>query len=117
MSAWAFATMIVPAAQAPLARALAAALSPAGVGMFVVGLSADGDEPASHFISTGKISAEFAPLLQDAAALYAACSAAGAGVAEAQCQALVDASDVSEEPPFDALARLGLQLVQPDDEP
>ena len=38
-----FRTLIVPAALAPLARALGAGLSPAGVGMFVVPLSATGN--------------------------------------------------------------------------
>lgn len=114
---WAFRTMIVPAALAELARALAAGLSPAGVGMFTSGLSADGSEPSTHFVSTGKIEDTFAPLLQDGAAMYAACVAAGANVSQAQCDALVAASDVSEEPPFDAFARLGLQLVQPEEQP
>lgn len=109
---WQFHTLIVPAALAPLARALAAGLEPvAGAGMFNSALSAYGTEPASHYVSTGMIDDAFAPLLQDAAALHAACVAAGADVPLAQCQALVSQSDVSEDAPFDAFARLGLQLV------
>ena len=46
-------TMIVPAALAPLARALAAGLSPGGVGMFQTGLSPTGAEPATHYVSSG----------------------------------------------------------------
>lgn len=108
---WAFRTMIVPAALVPLARALAACLSPAGTGMFEVGCSADGSAPATHYISTGMIQVQFAEAISDASALHAACLGAGASVSSSQCQALVSASDVSNEQPFDALARVGLALV------
>lgn len=112
---WNFQTMIVPAALAALARGLAAGLEPeAGAGMFTTALSTNGSEPASHYVSTGMIDDAFAPLLQDAAALRAACVAAGADVPLAQCQALVSQSDVSDDPPFDAFARLGLQLAVAD---
>lgn len=119
MTDWAFFTMIVQADHAPLARELAAALSPAGVGMFTSGLvpagSAPGTEP-THFISTGKIDAQFGPLLQDAEALYSAGIAAGVLCSLAQVQALVDSSDVSQEQPFSAMARLGVELQQPVEE-
>ncbi len=108
----AFATMIVPAALAPLARALAAGVSPVGgQGMFTAGLSPTGQAPATHYCSTGVIDARFAPLLTDATLLYQACQVAGAQVTQAQCDDLVSQSDVSQEPPFEAFARLGLQLV------
>lgn len=99
-------------ALAPLARALAAGLSDRGVGMFEVGLSATGDAPATHFISVGMIDAQIRDLLTDAAALFAACNAAGAPVTLAQCQALVTQSDVSGDDPWVAMARRGLQLVR-----
>lgn len=120
--------MIVPASLAPVARAVAAALSPAGHGMFVSELcpsSGPADADPTHYVSTGMIGAQFADLLalSDAQALHDA-AVAGAQVqglpvtwTVGDCAALLSASDVSEEPPFDALARLGLQLVQPDDEP
>lgn len=41
-----------------------------------------------------------------------ACQAAGAAVTLEQCAALVAQSDVSDDPPFVALARVGLQLMQ-----
>ena len=119
MTDWAFYTMVVQAEHAPLARELAAALSPAGVGMFTSGLvpagSATGTEP-THFISTGKIDAEFGPLLQDADALCAAGTQAGVGCGLVDVQALVATADVTDEPPFDAMARLGLELQQPIEE-
>ncbi|MFN9910995.1 MAG: hypothetical protein ACK53L_00335, partial [Pirellulaceae bacterium] len=49
-----FRTFIVPAAHADLARALCA-LEAGGAGMFTTGLSADGTEPASYFVSTGQV--------------------------------------------------------------
>ena len=107
-----FYTLIVTAQLTPLARALAAGLSPGGVGMFTTGLSADGNEPATHFISSGWINAEIGELLTDADALYAACVEAGAEVTLAQCQALVTTSDVSDEEAVAALERLGLQMVR-----
>lgn len=117
-------TMIVPAALAPLGRALAAGLSPGGVGMFVTGLSPTGAEPATHYVSSGLINGEFDGVLQDANLLHAACVAKGAQVTLAQCQALVTGSDVSggvliddegreyTETPWMAFERLGLRLVQ-----
>ena len=106
------ACMIVPASLAPLARALAGGLSDRGVGMFEVGLSATGNEPATHFISVGMIDAQIRNLLKDSAALFSACNAAGAPVTLAQCQALVTQSDVSGDDPWVAMARRGLQLVR-----
>lgn len=107
-----FCTIIVPSALAPLARSLAGGLSDRGDGMFTVGLSASGASPASHYVSTGMIDDEIAALLKDAAALFAACNAAGAPVTLSQCTALVSQSDVSADPPFAAFGRLGLQLVR-----
>ena len=107
-----FYTLIVTAELTPLARALAAGLSPGGVGMFITGLSADGSEPATHFISSGWIKTEIGELLTDAEALHAACVEAGATVTLAQCQALVETSDVSNEEPMAVLERLELQLVR-----
>jgi hypothetical protein len=118
-----FNTLIVPAALATAARDVAAALSPAGHGMFVSGLSADGSEPATHFVSTGMIHSQFAALLamDDPQALSdtAAAGAAAQGLPVTwsvdDCAALLAQSDVSTDPPFDAFARLGLQLVQPEE--
>jgi hypothetical protein len=46
-------TLIVTAANVPLARALASGLSSGGVGMFTAGLSPTGTLPATHYISSG----------------------------------------------------------------
>ena len=120
-----FSTMIVPALLAEAARAVAAALSPAGHGMFVSELcpsSGPADADPTHYVSTGMIKAQFADLLalQDASALNSAAvsgaHAQGLPVTwtVADCAALLEQSDVSQDPPFVAFARLGLQLRQPE---
>lgn len=58
-------TMIVPAAYAPMARALAAASGPSasGAGMFVTMLSYDASKPPTHYLSAGMIWETFANML------------------------------------------------------
>ena len=57
-------TIIIPASAQANAQALCKGLAgAAGDGMFVVGLSASGEAPATHYISSGTISAEMAALL------------------------------------------------------
>ncbi len=119
--------MIVPDSLVGLARALAAGLSPGGSGMFTTGVSADGNGPATHWISSGAIGYRFAELITSADALYDACAEAGASVTLAQCNALVTQCEVSDgtrvidvdgaattvdEGPHEMLERLGLQLLQ-----
>jgi hypothetical protein len=49
---WKHRTIIVPASHVEIARNLTEATNPAGAGMFTTALSATGDLPASHFISS-----------------------------------------------------------------
>ena len=120
-------TMVLPVAHAPLARALAAHLAgPPGEGMWVVGLSPTGEAPATHYVSSGPVGAEFDAMLTDADALWGAVQmSAESGlksvdaITRADCVALVEAAEVVDldaEPVFDTLARLGLQLVSGDAE-
>lgn len=61
---WVRRTMIVPAGKVGAARAMVEQLAPGqGDGMFLTGLSADGGEPATHFVSSGSILREFGDLL------------------------------------------------------
>jgi hypothetical protein len=100
--------------------------------MWLTGLSATGNAPATHYVSTGLISPEFAALVpeqvweQDAngdwvmtsstpgdpVACYDLCIAGGLTVTQAQVDAVYAAADVTEQEPFVAFARLGLQMVQ-----
>ena len=78
-----FVTIVVSAAEAPAAREAAAAV-PGGSGMFEVGLSRSGREPATHYISSGLVSDELAGMFPEA----------------------------TDEEAASALERLGLKLIE-----
>lgn len=118
-------TIILPAKHAPLARSLAAHLAgPPGDGMWVVGLSEDAAAPATHFVSSGAIGAEFDGVLTDTDVLWGAVQASlGTGLKSVQgvtredCATLVAAAvvvDLDEEPVFATFERLQLRLVADD---
>lgn len=131
--AYLFRTLIVTAADAPVARAIAAAFGPGGVGMWTTPLSASGLNPATHYISTGYIPAEFVSMCPmatwaqdedgdwvqtdfyagDAASVYGACQQAGLPYTLAQIEGVFVRSDVSQQEPFVAMGRLGLQIINP----
>lgn len=121
--------IIVPAAFQQLAQGLceAAAEGDAGKGMFTTGLSADGTEPATHYISSGAIATEFGGLLPltsfdeegepttrpgDVATVEAIADQAGITLPAGTIAALFAAIDVTELDPWAAMARLGVQIVQ-----
>jgi hypothetical protein len=130
---WAFRTLITTAATTLLARDIAATLSPTGgQNMWLTGLSATGNAPATHYVSTGLISPEFAMLVPeqmweqdvngdwvqtgsspgDPVMCYQMCIADGLTVTQAQVNAVYATADVTTQEPFTAFARLGLQMVQ-----
>lgn len=103
-------TFIVPADLAPLARQLTVAIAgAAGEGMFTTPLSADGNEPATHFISSGMIEDTFVEMLASPEALY---QMADEYASLEQCTDLLERSDISEDSEQDAMDRLGLTMVQ-----
>ena len=123
-------TIILPAAAQALAQGLCvAAAGDAGAGMFTTGLSATGEAPATHFISSGAVESKFAAILPigtvtavdevttvergagDLAAVVQLAADAGVAVDMATVGGLFAALDVTAQPPFVAMARLGLQLV------
>jgi hypothetical protein len=123
-------TIILPAAAQALAQGLCqAAAGEAGAGMFTTGLSATGEAPATHFISSGAVESKFAAILPlstittvdevetversagDLAAVVLLAADSGVAVDLATVGGLFAALDVSEQPPFAAMERLGLQLV------
>ena len=130
---WDFRSLIIPTAQVQLARDIAATLSPsAGQNMWLTGLSATGSAPATHYISTGLISPEFAALVPcqtweqdkngnwvmvsstpgDPVLCYQMCVAAGLSVTQAQVNAVYAAADVTAQEPFVAMGRMKLKMVQ-----
>lgn len=123
--------IIVPAAFQQLAQGLceAAAEGDAGKGMFTTGLSADGTEPATHYISSGPIYESLADLLPittfdeegqpttrpgNVAAVEALAAQAGFTLPPGTIAALFGAIDVTELGPWEAMARLSLKITQPE---
>lgn len=123
-------TMILPAAAQALAQGLCvAAAGEAGAGMFTTGLSATGEAPATHFISSGAIETQFADILPigtvttvdevttversagDVAAVIQLAADAGVAVDPDTVGGLFAALDVTAQDPFAAMERLGLKLV------
>ena len=127
-----FRTMIVPSAHVALARQIAETVAPvAGLGMWQSMLSADGSEPATHYVSTGYIGPEWEILMPlqtweeidgvwtqtdaepgDAAQLFGVLQQLGSDITLAQIVDLYAAADVTVQEPFTAFGRLGLQQVQ-----
>ena len=123
-------TIILPAAAQALAQGLCvAAAGEAGAGMFTTGLNAKGTGAATHYISTGAVEAKFAAILPlstisqngetqevtrtagDIDAVIQLAKDAGQAVDAKTIGGLFAALDVSEQSPFEAMARLGLQII------
>ena len=129
-----FRTMIVPAAQQALAQQIAVTVAPvAGQGMWTSAFSADGQEPATHYCSTGYIGPEWEVLMPlqtweeidgtwtqtdadpgDATQLLGAIQAMDpdSTITILQIVDLFAAADVTTQDPWVAFGRLGLQAVQ-----
>ena len=125
-------TFIVPAAAVGMVRAMCVGMAgTAGDNMFITELSATGTAPATHYISSGPISHDMAALLpckkvtqdKDGKAVVTTApgmpeavpdlaTKAGISTTKTKITALYAAIDVSDQPPFEAMARLGLKLVQ-----
>ena len=127
-----FRTLIVPAASVDLARAIATSFGPGGEGMWTTPLSADGLDPATHYISTGYVPPEYGYLVPlqvwaqnedgswvmvasepgNPVAVYNAATAQGVACTQADVDALFAAADVTEQEPFVAMGRLGVKIIQ-----
>ena len=106
-----FKTLIVQANQVELAREVGASYGAGGEGMFVTPLSATGIYPATHYISTGMIGVEFASMLETAQGLVDGASQLGVTIDLATAEYLLTNADISDEEPFVAMERLGLQMI------
>ena len=124
-------TLIVPDAAVAQARAIAASFGPSATGMWTTPLSATGTAPATHWISAGPVGGEFAAFLPvkrvtmvdgeqvittepaDPVAFAALCEARGiTPPTQAAISAIFAVCDVSDQGPFQAMERLGLQIVR-----
>ena len=129
-----FRTLIVPAANVDLARAIATSFGPGGVGMFTTPLSASGSDPATHYISSGYVPPEYGYLVPlqvwsqdqngdwvlvgsepgDPVAVCTVATAQGVVCTQDDVDALFAAADVTEQEPFTAMGRLGLTIINPE---
>jgi hypothetical protein len=128
-----FRTLIVPAASVELAREIAASFGPGGANMWITPLSPAGADPATHYISSGYVPPEYQFLVpcqtweQDEdgqwimtgstpgnpVAVYEHCVASEIECTQDDIDALFATVDVTEQKPFVAMARLGLQIINP----
>ena len=118
-------TIVVPAGMVNAARQLGTEIAPGGHSMYVTGLSPTGNPPATHYVSSGLIEAEFAGILNDGLMLHAAAVAGAARqnipkvatqkqALDIQPQSVVHSGKNGEvdESPHELFARLGLKIVQ-----
>lgn len=122
---WLFRTMIVPDQIVTTVRTLADSFGPAAANMFTTPLSPTGELPATHWVSTGQIGDDFAQIMPlshfvdevwitepySAAAFVALAEASGVTAPPVEAiEAIMGMVDVSDQPPFEAMERLGLKL-------
>ena len=136
--AWTFRTMIVSDAVVDTCRSLAMLLAGEGQKLWTTPLSADGAEPATHWISTGLIESQFGDLMPLSEWIWVVddeetgaghweeteispgnpallAELSGGAVTEEQVIAIFSMCDVTLEEPQQALSRLGLQMVVPEE--
>ena len=118
---WQHRTLITPIALAEPARAACMALTgSASEGIFTTLLYSEGGTEATHAISSGYIAGEFADLLPcggspgNQAALLAMLEGVEFPIAPEELAGMLAMIDISEESADEAMARLGLALMQPD---
>ena len=132
--AWAYRNMIVSDAAVDTCRSLAMLLAGEAQKLWTTPLSADGKEPATHWISTGLIEEQFAALMplgtwaqdekgewvldsyyEGQPALLAQLSTdAGFPMTDVEVVAIFNECDVTLEDPQTSFGRLGLQMIQPE---
>lgn len=124
-------TIVIPASLQAKAQGLCKGLAGiAGDGMFATGLSATGNAPATHYVSSGPISDDMAALLPCTSVLQvdgkdvvttspgmpdavpALAKKAGITTTITAIKTLYASIDVSDQEPFAAMARLGLQIAR-----
>jgi len=106
-------TLIVPAQLAPMIRGMCIQLAgSAGDNMFTRGLSPNGRDPVTHYISTGMIEDTFGYVLSSPEAMYSACTSAGVEITLEECIYILSSCFISEDDPWAVLSREHLLLIQ-----
>ena len=136
--AWTFRTMIVADAVVDTCRSLAMLLAGEGQKLWTTPLSIDGQEPATHWISTGLIESQFGDLMPLSEWIWVVddeetgaghweetvispgnptllAELSGGAVTEEQVIAIFSMCDVTLDEPQQALNRLGLRMVVPEE--
>ena len=118
---WQHRTIITPIALAEPARSACMALTgSASEGLFTTLLYPEGSPEPTHAISSGYIAGEFAGLLPcgdspgNQAALLSMLEGVEFPITPEELAGMLAIIDISEESADEAMARLGLALVQPD---
>ena len=121
---WTHRTMILPIALAEPARAACMAVTgSASEGLFRTLLYSEGNPEPTHTISSGYIAGEFADLLPcgsdpgNVPALLAMLEEVDFPISAEELTGMLAMIDISDEPAEVALARLGLSLNEPIEEP
>ena len=121
---WQHRTLITPIALAEPARAACMALTgSASEGMFTTLLYPEGGTEPTHAISSGYIAGEFADLLPcgdqpgNTDSLLAMLDGVEFPISAEELAGMLAMIDISDEPAEVALARLGLSLNEPIEEP
>lgn len=103
--------MIINASIAEQARGLAEQLSPSAKGMWTTPLQNKNTKEITHYISTGMIEESFSPMLESAQALVDGAAQLGVTVDLATAEYLLNNADISDEEPFAAMDRIGLEMI------
>lgn len=121
---WTHRTMTLPIALAAPARAACMAVTgSASEGLFTRPVYSEGNPEPTHAISSGYIAGEFADLLPcgnhpgNVPALLAMLEGVDFPIALEELTGMLAMIDISDEPAEVALARLGLSLSEPIEEP
>ena len=113
-------TIIVADEDVAMARAITAALSPAGFAEFRVGIRPVGDTgPATHWLTSGWLGEQFVALAEDPAALAKVCAQLKLPYTEAQLTKMHDRATIRPVAEIECLALLGemgMEVVPPEDE-
>jgi hypothetical protein len=107
--------VIVADDQVELTRNIIVTVDPVGgYGFLGTGLSVDGNLPITFWITSGYLTEETVAMMMSAEEMYTQAQDADmTDVTLAQCEAIMATADVTDDQPFIALARLGLQLYVP----
>lgn len=129
-----FRTLIVTAADAPLAREIAATLSSGGAAMWTTPLSPTGNMPITHYVSSGFIPVGWQAMVPtqiwslntdgnwekidetfgDPITIYNRAIEVGLTVTQEEINTLFANADITEQEPFVAFSRLNLQMCTED---